>query len=228
MAARYVDGISKGNVPEKITDNYNGDFNTIKNNLNQCIDAVNALVADAGMLSRAAVEGKLATRADATKHQGDFRKIVQGVNDTLDAVIGPLNVAARYVDQISKGIIPSKITDNYNGDFNEIKNNLNQCIDALRGIIEEDGGAALLAASQKDLTVRVNRTYQGAFDKMKQNINALLENLESGFTQVATATEQVASASAQIGTGVRLLPRGPQSRRAPSRRSRAPCRRWPR
>ena len=75
-------------------------------------------------------DGKLATRADAAKHQGDFRKIVQGVNDTLDAVIGPLNVAAEYVDRISKGDIPAKITDNYNGDFNEIKNNLNQCIDA--------------------------------------------------------------------------------------------------
>ena len=65
------------------------------------------------------MEGKLATRADASKHQGDFRKIVQGVNDTLDAVIGPLNVAAKYVDQISKGAIPAKITDTYNGDFND-------------------------------------------------------------------------------------------------------------
>ena len=62
-----------------------------------------------------------------SKHQGDFRKIVQGVNETLDAVIGPLNVAAEYVDRISKGDIPPKITDSYNGDFNEIKNNLNQC-----------------------------------------------------------------------------------------------------
>ncbi|HVN97191.1 MAG TPA: hypothetical protein VMT62_12250, partial [Syntrophorhabdaceae bacterium] len=51
-----------------------------------------SLTVDANMLSKAAVEGKLATRADATKHEGDFRKIVQGVNDTLDAVIGPLNV----------------------------------------------------------------------------------------------------------------------------------------
>jgi hypothetical protein len=41
-----------------------------------------------------------------------------GVNDTLDAVIGPLNVAASYVDRISKGDLPPKITDNYNGDFN--------------------------------------------------------------------------------------------------------------
>ena len=30
------------------------------------------------MLVKAAVEGKLATRADATKHQGDYRKIVEG------------------------------------------------------------------------------------------------------------------------------------------------------
>jgi len=46
------------------------------------------------MLAKAAADGKLATRADAGTHQGDYRKIVQGVNETLDAVIGPLNVAA--------------------------------------------------------------------------------------------------------------------------------------
>ena len=132
-----MDRIAKGDIPAKITDTYNGDFNEIKNNLNQAIDAVNALVADANMLSKAAVEGKLATRADATKHGGDFRKIVQGVNDTLDAVIGPLNVAAEYVDRISKGDIPPKITDNYNGDFNEIKNNLNQCIDAVNALVAD-------------------------------------------------------------------------------------------
>jgi methyl-accepting chemotaxis protein len=120
VAADYVDKISKGNIPQKITDNYNGDFNTIKNNLNQCIDAVNSLVADANSLAVAAVNGQLSTRADANKHQGDFRNIVQGVNDTLDAVINPLNVAAKYVEDISKGNIPAKITDNYNGDFNTI------------------------------------------------------------------------------------------------------------
>jgi len=46
-------------------------------------------------------------------------------------------VAADYVDKISKGSIPPKITGNYNGDFNEIKNNLNSCIDSLSGLIAE-------------------------------------------------------------------------------------------
>ena len=55
---------------------------------------MHALITDAGGLVTAAVDGRLATRADAARHQGDFRKIVDGVNQTLDAVIGPLNVAA--------------------------------------------------------------------------------------------------------------------------------------
>ena len=42
-------------------------------------------------------------------------------------------MTAEYVDRISKGDIPPKITDTYNGDFNEIKNNLNACIDTMTG-----------------------------------------------------------------------------------------------
>ena len=95
------------------------------------VTSIKSLIADAGMLSDAAIAGNLVIRADASRHQGDFRKIVVGVNGTLDAIIGPLNVAAEYVDRIAKGDIPPKITDTYSGDFNEIKNNLNGCIDAV-------------------------------------------------------------------------------------------------
>ncbi len=175
VAAGYVDRISKGDIPPKITDKYNGDFNEIKNNLNQCVDAVNALVADAAMLSVAAVEGKLATRADATKHQGDFRKIVQGVDDCLDAVIGPLNVAAGYVDRISKGDIPPKITDKYNGDFNEIKNNLNQCVDAVNALVA-DANTLNVAAVEGKLATRADASkHQGDFRKIVQGVNECLD-----------------------------------------------------
>jgi methyl-accepting chemotaxis protein len=177
IAAKYVDRISKGDIPAKITDNYNGGFNEIKNNLNACIDAVNLLTADAAMLSKAAVDGKLATRADATKHQGDFRRIVSGVNDTLDAVIGPLNVAAKYIDRISKGDIPAKITDNYNGDFNGIKRNLNTCIDAVNALVAD---AALLSKAAVDgkLAIRADATkHQGDFRKIMEGVNETLKRL---------------------------------------------------
>ncbi len=83
----------------------------MKNNLNVLIDAVNGLVAEMGALAEAGVEGKLDVRGDASKFGGDFSGIVQGVNNTLDAVIAPLNVMAEYVDRVSKGDIPEKITD---------------------------------------------------------------------------------------------------------------------
>ncbi|CAG1000761.1 Putative methyl-accepting chemotaxis protein YoaH [Methanosarcinales archaeon] len=175
VAAEYVDRISKGDIPEKIRDEYKGDFNEIKNNLNNCIDAVNLLVTDANMLAKAAVEGKLDTRADASKHQGDFRKIVQGVDDTLDSVIGPLNVAAEYVDRISKGDIPEKIKDEYKGDFNEIKNNLNTCIDAVNALVA-DANMLAKAAVEGKLDTRADASrHQGDFMKIVQGVNETLD-----------------------------------------------------
>jgi methyl-accepting chemotaxis protein len=175
VAAEYIDRIAKGNIPPKITDSYNGDFNEINNNLNLCIDSINLLIYDSGMLVKSAIEGKLATRADATKHDGDYRKIIEGVNDTLDAVIGPLNVAAEYVDRIAKGNIPPKITDSYNGDFNEIKNNLNMCIDGLGGLVESSN--ILEKMAYNDYSQKVEGTYQGIFLQTGSSVNLVRERL---------------------------------------------------
>ena len=191
VAADYVDQISKGAIPAKITDAYNGDFNTIKANLNLCIDAVNALVSDAMMLSKAAVDGKLSTRADASRHQGDYRRIVEGVNETLDAVIGPLNVAADYVDQISKGAIPAKITDAYNGDFNTIKANLNLCIDAVNALVA-DAAALARAAVEGKLATRADASrHQGDYRRIVEGVNATLDAVIGPLNVAAHYVDQI-------------------------------------
>jgi methyl-accepting chemotaxis protein len=188
VAAEYVDRISKGDIPKRITDSYNGDFNEIKNNLNTCIDAVNYLTSDAMMLSKAAVEGKLSTRADASKHQGDFRRIVEGVNATLDAVIGPLNVAAEYVDRISKGDIPKKITDSYNGDFNEIKNNLNNCIDNINVLLNEAKFLETTAIEGKLRSRAVVEKVQGDYRNLLEGINRTLDYIVNHIDEIPSPT----------------------------------------
>ena len=95
------------------------------------------LVGESKRLADAIKEGKLQARANPEAVDSKFRPVVEVMNTMLDALVAPLNVTAEYVDRISKGDIPPKITDSYNGDFNEIKNNLNQCIDALNGLIGE-------------------------------------------------------------------------------------------
>ncbi len=205
VSAEYVDRISKGDIPPKITDNYNGDFNEIKNNLNNCIDNIEMLVTDAGMLVKAALEGKLATRADASRHQGDYRKIVEGVNQTLDAVIGPLNVSAEYVDRISKGDIPPKITDNYNGDFNEIKNNLNNCIDNINALVNDAGTLAQAAAAGRVATRADTTKHQGDYRKIVEGVNktldAVVEPLKvtaQNATTLASSSEELTAVSQQM------------------------------
>ncbi|WP_214036537.1 methyl-accepting chemotaxis protein [Methanospirillum sp.] len=136
VAAGYVDRISKGDIPEKITDEYQGDFNAIKNNLNACIDAVNKLVYDANLLSKAAVEGRLDTRADATRHQGEFRKIVEGVNDTLDAVIDPLHEISAVLKRMSINDYSHRIEKKYSGDFASVAADVNEVRERVNHIAE--------------------------------------------------------------------------------------------
>lgn len=52
---------------------------------------IKALVDEVDMLAKAAVAGKLATRADVSKHQGDFREILEGVNATISRLVGLLD-----------------------------------------------------------------------------------------------------------------------------------------
>ncbi|HEX8814578.1 MAG TPA: PAS domain S-box protein [Terriglobales bacterium] len=201
VSADYVDKISKGVIPPKITDNYNGDFNVIKNNLNDCIGAVNALVADAVALSKAAVEGKLSTRADASKHQGDYRKIVEGVNQTLDAVIGPVQEAGAVLKRIAAGDLTAKVSGSYQGDHADIKNDINSMTEALgssmRSIAEN---ATSLSTASEELTATSQQMSANAEETSAQAnvVSASAEQVDKNLQTVATGTEEMGASIKEI------------------------------
>ncbi len=143
----------------------------------QMVASIKAVINDADILTQAAVAGRLAARADVSSHQGDFQQIMVGFNETLDAVIGPLSMAAEYVDQISKGDIPPKITDSYCGDFNAIKLNLNNCIDIMNNLLSETNGI-LAAAADSRLDERVNADlFIGDWKKLVLGVNNIVTEI---------------------------------------------------
>jgi methyl-accepting chemotaxis protein len=193
VAAEYVDRISKGDLPPKITEEWRGDFNEIKNNLNVCIEAISRLVTDGIALTQAMLEGKLSVRADVSRHQGDFQRVMAGFNQTLDNVIKPLNVAAEYVDRISKGDLPPKITEEWRGDFNEIKNNLNVCIEAISRLVT-DGIALTQAMLEGKLSVRADVSrHQGDFQRVMAGFNQTLDNVIQPMNEAASVIERIAN-----------------------------------
>lgn len=186
VSAEYMDRISKGDIPAKITSEYNGDFNEIKNSINICIDAVNALIEDAVMLSTAAVEGKLQIRADQTRHGGDFAKIIEGVNHTLDAVVKPIYTVAECLDQIGKGEIPQRITEDSQGDFEKMKNSVNACIDGLGALVE--GNYILSNIKNNDFSEHISGEYLGIYHEISHSINIVLNN----FAEIVDLVNKVA------------------------------------
>jgi methyl-accepting chemotaxis protein len=171
------------------------------------VEAVSVLARDTVLLAEAAVEGKLATRADAGKHQGEFYKIVQGVNHTLDAVIGPLDMAANYVDRVSKGDIPPQITDNYNGDFNNIKNNLNVLIVAMNDIT-----SAAEQVANGNLTVQIRE--RSPQDKLMQALASMVSGLTRTVSDIRGIAGEVSAASQSISTASIQVSKGASAQAA--------------
>jgi methyl-accepting chemotaxis protein len=176
-------------------------FDVINTALGLCVEAITLLVEDADALAKAGIDGKLDTRADSSKHQGNYKNIIEGVNQTLDAVIGPLNVAANYVEKISKGEIPPVIIDKYNGDFNTIKENLNILIKANNEIIEK---AKMVAAG--DLTIDLKKRsdkdelMQSLDEMVKSNANIISE-FKSASDNISASSQQMSSTSQEMSQG---------------------------
>ncbi|ACT48160.1 methyl-accepting chemotaxis protein [Methylotenera mobilis] len=201
MAANYVDSLSKGVIPVEITKDYKGDFNIIKNNLNACGLAIKSLVADGNLLAQAAEAGDLTARADASKHLGEYRKVIEGLNATLDAIVEPLNMAANSVEDIARGDIPQQITSRYNGDFNKIKDNLNTCFSSINALVA-DARKLSDAAAEGDVLVRADADrHQGDYRKIVNGMNETLEMIVTPIVTVQQSVETINTAAREIAQG---------------------------
>jgi methyl-accepting chemotaxis protein len=208
VTAEYIDRISKGDIPPKITDTYMGDFNQIKNNLNNCIDNIGALVADANMLEAAAMEGNLGTRADVNKHSGDYRKIVQVVNNTLDALLSPLHDGVNCLKEMAEGNLDIRVTGKYQGDHAIIKDALNATLEVLNEIIKKETVRCLQEISKGNLDVAVTGSYKGDYSIIKETLNITINDLNDVLGQVSTAIEQVSAGAHQVSDSSQALSQG--------------------
>lgn len=169
LASDYLRKISRGEIPQEITELYSGDFNDIKDSINTCIRAVNAMIQDVNLLSNAAIEGKLDLRADSNLHGGDFKKIVSGINGTLDAITAPLYTAGECMTKIGQGQIPEPIHEEYFGDFQKIKESINSCIEGLHSL--EEGRAILECMRNNDFSRRMEESALGIYGEIAISIN---------------------------------------------------------
>ncbi|KKK89481.1 hypothetical protein LCGC14_2732660, partial [marine sediment metagenome] len=98
-------------------------FRNMQGTINKVLTGTNTIISDIQ-------SGKLDSRAETKGYEGAWDEMVTGLNNLIEAFVRPFKMTAQYVEKISIGDTPEKITEEYRGDFNDIKKNLNSLIDA--------------------------------------------------------------------------------------------------
>ena len=158
--------------------------------INETIELVRghlkAVMADTEKLIEAATNGQLNTRADSSRHQGDFQKLVEGFNTTLDGIVTPFNEAITVFKELEKGNLTNAVNGNYKGQMKDFKDTVNNTIVKLSQVISEVNGAASNIASASE---EVSATAQSMSQSTSEQA-ASVEETSSSIEQMSASINQ--------------------------------------
>ncbi|MBW5415815.1 methyl-accepting chemotaxis protein [Pseudomonas sp. MAG002Y] len=175
----------------------------INDNIEQVRANIKALTTDVNSLSRSAIAGQLQNRADATQHQGDFRRIIEGFNGTLDAIVAPVNEAMSVMAALSNGDLNRTIEGDYQGQLLELKQSVNTTIHKLGQIITDVRDAAnALASASEEISATAQSMSQSSSEQAAsvEETSASMEQMSASISQNtdnARMTDGMASKAAK-------------------------------
>ena len=173
-------------------------FVTITAALERTVAAIRALTEDAHLLSTAAREGRLEARADAAKHHGAYRTLVEGINGMVDGIVQPLQEARQVLDAMARRDFTHTMQGQYAGEFDALKRSVNQVVDNVRGALKElaDSARQFAEASQtiahscQDVA-QGTQTQSASVEQMQASLEVLIQSID-GVKKNAGDADQLA------------------------------------
>ena len=197
--------LSKGNLD--VTISAHSDRDKLALSMIKLKETLSQMTTDVNSLTKAAMNGELSFRTDADRHQGEFKKIIEGVNATMDAVVSPINEIALVMEGISQGNLSVMIHSQYKGDYASLAGSINRTIDGLRNMIGEMS-EVLDKMSKGNLDIEPLQDYEGDFGRISESINMIIDALNELVGEINKASEQVAAGSKQVSDGSIHLSQG--------------------
>jgi methyl-accepting chemotaxis protein len=199
LTAEYTERISLGDLPPIITESYEGDFRAIKSSLNHLIEMVQMRNADIRHLIDSALAGRLAERADTTKYKGANGKLLEGINGMLDAVLAPIQEAAKVLERLAQRDLRARMGGNYQGDHARIKDAVNATAQALHSALVQVAEVVQQVSSASDQIASSAQSVASGASEQASGLEETSSSLESmaAMTKQSTDNAQQANALAQ-------------------------------
>nr|WP_320026419.1 methyl-accepting chemotaxis protein [uncultured Acetobacterium sp.] len=205
-----VNNVSNGvmsDYDELVTTGKRCDEDEFIPSLIQMIENIHALVSEADEMTRLAVEGDLDHRGDPAKFRGEYAKVVSGFNQTLDAIIEPIQATSVALDELSKGNLNFIMEGDFKGQHGKIKETMNRTINFLKNYVT-DITALLKLIGEGDLTQEIKAYYHGDYNAAKLVINNITTHLSEVMKEIDDSSEQVNAGAIQISDGGQALAQG--------------------
>ncbi len=199
--------VQNGNLDTDIKLKSRDELLDLYNAVNGIRNTIRTLVSDSILLTEAAVQGNLEERADAGQHKGEYKRLVEGINSTLDAIVEPVVEIIDMLQQLQRGNLGVRIEKEYQGEFALIRDSFNETMDALNRYIG-DVASVLKAVSEGDLSKEITSDFHGDFVTLKDSINNILASLNSTLSGINIAADQVASGTRQVSAGSQSISQG--------------------
>jgi methyl-accepting chemotaxis protein len=137
LAASAIDQISHGTIPPFVIDDYKGEHENLKRNLNTLLATLYGMHQETQDLIKNINEGKLRTRGNDWDFGGIWRDLISGVNGTLDAVIDPVNEASAVLGRLANYDLRARMKGRYRGEHAVIKKAMNVTAESLHSAIAQ-------------------------------------------------------------------------------------------
>jgi methyl-accepting chemotaxis protein len=173
--------------------------------INRIVNEVRAnlkrLSVDVESLIRAAVAGRLSERVDVSRHHGEFRHIVEGINKTLTAAIEPVQEALSVIAKIAAGDLTARLAGEYSGDHARLKIDINAMAVGLNDNLNNFAQSAQTMATSAEELSCVSRQMTTNADKTANQANIVSnasEQISRNVVLVASSGEQMHSSIREI------------------------------
>src|ERR1019366_9508617 len=137
--------------------------------------AEDRLQAEILRLVDASHKGHLSERGRAEHFEGSDRRLMEGVNTILDAILLPIAEGNRVLAQISSGRIDELISQTYSGDHEKMKQAVNNLAVVLQGL-QKEVDRLTQASKEGQLSERGKpEQFEGAYADIVKGLNETLD-----------------------------------------------------